>query len=104
MSGRPVRAQASVLTVRSRAAAPRGHLLTRSLRHIGALLITLSGITPAASVFIMGQDVIRQAGTGAVLCFAVAALVSLATAFVYAELASAFPLTGGEYSIMGRVL
>jgi amino acid transporter len=92
------------LTDPSQAEPPSGKLLTRSLRHIGALLITLSGITPAASVFIMGQDVIRQAGTGAVLCFAAAALVSLATAFVYAELASAFPLTGGEYSIVGRVL
>ncbi|MGH6972375.1 MAG: APC family permease, partial [Caulobacteraceae bacterium] len=78
--------------------------LTRSMRRAGALLITLSGITPAASVFIMGQDVIHRAGTGAVLCFALAALLGVTTAFVYAELSSAFPLTGGEYSMIGRAM
>lgn len=78
--------------------------LTRSMRRAGTLLITISGITPAASVFIMGQDVIHQAGTGAVLCFALAALLGIATAFVYAELSSAFPLTGGEYSMIGRTM
>jgi len=93
------------LTVRTApTSASQAGFFTRSLRRFGALLITLSGITPAASVFIMGQDVVRQAGTGALACFAVAALVSLATAFVYAELASAFPLTGGEYSIIGHAL
>ncbi|HZC17097.1 MAG TPA: APC family permease, partial [Caulobacteraceae bacterium] len=76
----------------------------RSLHRLATLLITLSGITPAASVFIMGSDVIRQAGTGAVICFAAAAVLGLATAYVYAELSSAFPLTGGEYSMIGRAL
>ena len=60
--------------------------LTRSMRRAGNLLITISAITPAASVFIMGQDVIHQAGTGAVICFAAAAFLGLTTAFVYAEL------------------
>jgi amino acid transporter len=78
--------------------------LGRSMRRIGTLLITLSGITPAASVFVMGQDVIHQAGSGAVLAFLAAALLGLTTAYVYAELASAFPLTGGEYSIIGRTM
>jgi amino acid transporter len=74
------------------------------MRRAGNLLITISAITPAASVFIMGQDVIHQAGTGAILCFAAAALLGLTTAFVYAELSSAFPLTGGEYSMIGRAM
>jgi amino acid transporter len=74
------------------------------MRHVGALLLTLSGITPAASMFVYGQTVIGQAGTGAVLAFLAAGLLSLSTAFVYAELASAFPLTGGEYSIIGRTM
>jgi amino acid transporter len=76
----------------------------RSMRRIGALLITISGITPAASVFVMGQDIVHTAGSGAVICFIAAALLGLATAYVYAELGSAFPLTGGEYSIIGRTL
>lgn len=82
------------------AAAP----LTRSMRRAGNLLITISAITPAASVFIMGQQVVQQAGSGAILCFLAAGLLALTTAFVYAELSSAFPLTGGEYSMMGRAI
>jgi amino acid transporter len=78
--------------------------LKRSIHRLGALLITVSGITPAASVFIMGQDVIHQAGTGALWSFLAAGLLGLATAYVYAELSSAFPLTGGEYSMIGGTL
>ncbi len=74
------------------------------MRHVGNLLITISAITPAASVFIMGQQVTQQAGTGAIVCFLAAGCLALTTAYVYAELSSAFPLTGAEYSMMGRTL
>jgi amino acid transporter len=78
--------------------------LKRSLKLLGALLLTLSATTPASSVFIIAPGVVQQAGTGAFLSFALAALISLSSAYVYAELSSAFPLTGGEYAIVGRVL
>jgi amino acid transporter len=78
--------------------------LGRSMRRVGNLLITISAITPAASVFVIGQQVTQQAGTGAIVCFLVAGLLALMTAFVYAELSSAFPLTGAEYSMMGRTM
>jgi amino acid transporter len=74
------------------------------MRHVGNLLITISAITPAASVFVIGQQVTKQVGTGAVVCFIAAGLLALMTAFVYAELSSAFPLTGAEYSMMGRTM
>ncbi len=70
----------------------------------GALLITLSGLSPSIGVFVVGSDVIHQAGTAAVVCFIAAALLGVAIANVYAELAAAFPETGGEYTIVGRVL
>lgn len=70
----------------------------------GALLLTLSEISPASSVFIIAPGVIMQAGTGAFASFMLAALIGIFTAFVYAELASIWPLTGGEYAITGRVL
>ena len=81
--------------------APR---LRRGLRVLGALLITLSAITPASSVFIIAPGVMKQAGSGAIWSFLAAAVVGVFMAFVYAELASAFPLTGGEYAIVGRTL
>jgi amino acid transporter len=86
-------------TIRSEA--PR---LRRGLRVLGALLITLSAITPASSVFIIAPGVIGQAGTGAIWSFLAAGVVGVFMAFVYAELASAYPLTGGEYAIVGRTL
>ena len=78
--------------------------LERSMKLIGALLITLSSLTPASSVFIIMPQVISQAGTGVLISFTVAAAVSMLIAYVYAELCSAYPLTGGEYAIVGRVL
>jgi hypothetical protein len=78
--------------------------LKRTMKLTGALFLTLSSITPAASVFIIAPGVVQQAGTGAFLSFVLAAIINIFTALTYAELSSAFPLTGGEYAIVGRLL
>jgi len=70
----------------------------------GALMITLSCLSPSIGVFIVGSDVIRQAGTGVFACFVAAALLGVLMACIYAELVSAFPDTGAEYTLMGRTL
>jgi len=85
----------------TQAAKPR---LRRGLRVLGTLLITLSAITPASSVFIISPGVIGQAGSGAFWSFVIAGVVGIFRAFVYAELASAYPLSGGEYAIVARTL
>ena len=74
------------------------------MRIVGTLLLTLSSVTPASSVFVIVPGVIQEAGTGALLSMIVAALLSFPIAFVYAELASAFPIAGGEYCMLGRTL
>jgi len=74
------------------------------MRVTGALLLTLSAVTPASSVFVIIPGIIQQAGTGAFIAMAAAAVVALAMAFVYAELASAYPLAGGEYAMLGRAM
>ena len=68
----------------------------RSMGALGALFITLSGLSPSIGVFVVAPDVIHAAGTAAVLCFAAAGVLGLAIGGVYAELASAWPETGGE--------
>jgi amino acid transporter len=78
--------------------------LHRGLKVLGTLLITLSAITPASSVFIIVPGVITGAGTGAFLAFVAAGVVGIFMAFVYAELASAYPLSGGEYAIVARTV
>ena len=79
-------------------------VLKRSLRVFGTLLLTLSAVTPASSVFVIVPGVILAAGTGAFWAMIVGALLSVPTAYVYAELSSAFPIAGGEYSMVGRTL
>ena len=78
--------------------------LKRSLRVFGTLLLTLSAVTPASSVFVIVPGVISAAGTGAFWAMILGALLSVPTAYVYAELSSAFPIAGGEYSMVGRTL
>jgi amino acid transporter len=77
---------------------------TRSMRVTGVLFLALSAVTPASSVFVIIPGIVSQAGTGAVIALAAAALVALAMALVYSELASAFPHAGGEYALLGRTL
>ena len=82
----------------------RGPGFVRTMGALGALFITLSGLSPSIGVFVVASDVIHAAGTAAVLCFAAAGLLGVAIGGVYAELASAWPETGGEYTIVGRIL
>ncbi len=78
--------------------------LKRSMHGFGALMITLSCLSPTIGVFVVGSDVIRDAGSGTFICFVAAALLGVAMANVYGELVSAFPETGAEYTIIGRTL
>ncbi len=74
------------------------------MSRLDGLLVTLAGLSPSIGVFIVGSDVIRIAGSGALLCFAAAVVLGIAMASVYAELGSAMPSAGGEYTIAGRIL
>ena len=77
--------------------------LSRSLGMFGILFLTLSATTPAFSMFISGPDLL-EAGTGALLAMLIAGVVGVATAYIYAELSSAWPIAGGEYVMVARTL
>jgi len=77
---------------------------SRSMQMIGCLLITLSCVTPASTVFIVMPELVQQTGSAALICALAGGAISLLVAFVYAELGSAFPLTGGEYAMVGRTM
>src|SRR5437899_12526381 len=85
---------------------PPAHPATFSpvLNAFGTLMLVLSAATPASSVFIIMPGVIALAGSGAFLSCAAAAVIGLFMAFVYAELSSAYPTAGGEYTMVGRTL
>lgn len=78
--------------------------LSRSLSLRGNVLITLSAVTPASSVFIIIPTVLLTVGGASFLAFLAAAVLGIFMAMCYAELSSAFPISGGEYSFVGRVL
>lgn len=84
-----------------RAEQPR---LARSLGVGGNVLITLSSISPASSVFILGGAALAAYGTGVFWAFVIAGVVSILIAFCYGELASAYPVSGGDYSLVTRAL
>lgn len=78
--------------------------LHRCLGTIGVLFLTLSVATPASSVFVIVPGMLQVAGTGAVWALLLASVVCVATAFVYAELSSAWPVAGGEYVMVAHTL
>ena len=74
--------------------------LSRSLRVLGNIMITLSSITPASSVFIIIPLILTTAGTGTFLTLAIAGVVGVFMAFCWAELCAAYPIAGGDYAIV----
>jgi amino acid transporter len=78
--------------------------LVRSLGVTGVLFLTLSVATPASSVFVIVPGMLQVAGTGAIWAMILAGVVCVATAFVYAELSSAWPVAGGEYVAVAKTL
>ena len=86
------------------AAAPPSPVLRRRMSAADGLFVTLAGLSPSIGVFVVGSDVIRTVGSGAVICFVAAVILGIAMASIYAELGSAIPSAGGEYTIAGRLL
>lgn len=74
--------------------------LSRSIGILGNIFITLSGVTPASSVFIIVPVALVAAGSGSFLAFVFAAIVGVFMAFCWAELGSAFPIAAGDYALV----
>jgi amino acid transporter len=85
--------------------APREpHGLSKSLGFLGNLSITLSFLTPTVSLFLTASVLLTINGTATFPSFVFAGIAALGMAFCFAELGSAFPVVGGQYSIVMRVL
>jgi amino acid transporter len=74
--------------------------LSRSLRVVGNVMITLSSITPASSVFIIIPAILVGVGTGSFLALLFSALVGAFMAFCWGELCAAYPIAGGDYAVV----
>jgi len=93
----------AVGTGAARSVEASGHL-HRKLSSFGVLLLTLSCLSPVLSVYGVGADVLKTAGTAAGWLFLFAVAVAAIWGMVYAELASAYPYAGGDYVGVGSIL
>lgn len=78
--------------------------LARAMGVLGNICVTVSGVTPTASIFIIAPVAFANQGSGTFLAFIIAAVIGLGMGMCYAELGSTFPIAGGQYSIIARVL
>src|SRR5579859_3857292 len=93
----------SPMTTEQAKAAPQKRYrqeLDRSIGVLGNIFITLSGVTPAVSVFVIAPVALAGGGSGAFLAFVFAALVGVFMAVCWAELSAAFPIAGGDYAMV----
>jgi amino acid transporter len=74
--------------------------LNRSIGILGNVFITLSGVTPASSVFIIVPVALVAAGSGSFLAYVFAAVVGVFMAFCWGELSAAFPIAAGDYALV----
>src|SRR3954471_7736349 len=78
--------------------------LNRGLNFLGNIALTVSDITPTASLLVIGPVVIATAGTGSVWAYLIGCFLALNVALCMGELGSMFPSAGGLYAIVQRVL
>jgi amino acid transporter len=78
--------------------------LHRSVSPLGHISLILSDITPTASLLVVATAVIAVAGTGSPIAFLLGCFIAVNVAFCMGELGSMFPVAGGLFSIVTRVL
>jgi amino acid transporter len=76
--------------------------LARSLTLRENILITLSTVTPASSVFIIIPSLIVGLAGGSVAAMVIAAFLAIFVGLCYAELSSRWPISGGEYTYLAE--
>ena len=78
--------------------------LKRKINTLGNVALVLSDITPTASLLIIGTVVIATAGTGSLAAYLIGGFLAIMVALCMGELGSMFPVAGGLFSIVTRVL
>jgi amino acid transporter len=78
--------------------------LRRGVNALGHLALILSDITPTASLLVVGTAVVAVAGTGSLWSYIIGCFIAINVAFCMGELGSMFPIAGGLFSIVTRVL
>jgi amino acid transporter len=78
--------------------------LKREINFLGNLTLALCDVSPTTSLFVVGTVVVITAGTGSILAYLIGGFIAISVALCMGELGSMFPVAGGLYSIVIRVL
>ncbi len=78
--------------------------LKRSLGVRDVVALSVSDITPMASLLAIASTLPLICGTGALFAYLIGLVIAVCVATCMAELGSMYPVAGGLYSIVGRVL
>jgi amino acid transporter len=78
--------------------------LHRGLSVRGVIALAVSDITPMASLLIIAPVVLGAAGSASLWAFLIGCFLAVCTALCMGELGSMYPVAGGLYSIVHRVL
>ncbi|MGH7921402.1 MAG: APC family permease [Candidatus Dormibacteraceae bacterium] len=78
--------------------------LQRSVTGLGHIALILSDITPTASLLVVGTAVVAVSGTGSVWAYLIGCFIAINVALCMGELGSMFPVAGGLFSIVTKVL
>lgn len=78
--------------------------LNRAVGILGTIALVVSDITPTASLLVIGPVVIATAGTGSLWAYLIGCFIAICVALCMGELGSMYPVAGGLYSIVTRVL
>jgi amino acid transporter len=78
--------------------------LKPSLSVLESILLTVSGVTPASSVFIIVPVAFASYGTASFWSFVIAAIIGLAMSLCWAELGSTYRTAGGDYAMISRAM
>lgn len=78
--------------------------LTPVLGVTAAILLTVSCITPASSLFIIVPELLATQGSGVVIALTLGLVISIAVGACYAELGTRTPSSGGEYAMVTHTI
>jgi amino acid transporter len=78
--------------------------LNRVLNVFGAVMVVVSAVTPAGAVWVIAQVILQNQGSGAFWTMVAAAVIGIGMCFCWAELGAMYPIAGGDYSIIARVM
>ena len=78
--------------------------LSRVLNVFGAVMVVVSAVTPAGAVWVIASVLLQNQGSGAFWSMVLAAVIGIGMCYCWAELGAMYPIAGGDYSIIARVM